>query len=109
MEINFNELKKKEVVDVSNGKNLGKISDLIIDIDSGLILKIVVPGKKGGFLNCDEFFIDYKCIEKIGDDAILYKKCRIKPDCPPSKCDCAFTMPCENSFEPPPRREFDDE
>lgn len=106
MEINFNDLKKKEVVDIASGKNLGKITDLIIDIDSGLILKIVVPGRKG-FLNCEEVFIDYKCIEKIGDDAILYKKCHPKPDCPPPKCDCP--PPCDNPFPPPPFRGFDDE
>ena len=41
MEINYNELKKKEVVDILNGKNLGKISDLIIDSECGKILKIL--------------------------------------------------------------------
>ncbi len=107
MEINYSELKKKEVVDVSNGKNLGKISDLIIDEKSGKILKIVVPGRKG-FLNCEEYFIDYDCIVKIGDDAILYKKCIPKPDCPPPRCEPDCPPPkCENNF--PLRRDFDDE
>ena len=106
MQINYSDLKKKEVVDISTGKNLGKINDLIIDSGSGEILKIVVPGRKG-FLNCEEVFIDYKCIEKIGDDAILYKKCKPKPECPPPKCDCP--PPCDNPFPPPPFRGFDDE
>ena len=101
MEINYNELKKKEVVDISNGKNLGKISDLIIDSECGKILKIVVPGKKC-FLNCEEYFIDYDCIVKIGDDAILYKKCQPqKEDCKPPKCE-------DNCFNTP-RCDFDDE
>ena len=102
MEINYNDLKKKEVVDVLTGKNLGKITDLIIDIKSGRILKIVVPGKKNGFLICDELLIDYDCIVKIGDDAILYKKCHPKPDCPPPKCD-------NDCIKPPLHRDFDDE
>ncbi len=100
MEINYNDLKKKVVVDISNGKNLGKINDLVIDGDSGRILKIVVPGKKC-FLNCEEYFIDYDCIVKIGDDAILYKKGKPKVDCPPPKC--------ENDGFFPPHRDFDDE
>ena len=100
MEINYNELKKKDVVDISNGKNLGKISDLIIDRTSGEILKIIVPGKKC-FFNCDELAIDYKCIVKIGDDAILYKKCKPHKECEPPKC--------EDGENFPPFREFDDE
>lgn len=102
MEINYNELKKKDVVDVSNGKNLGKINDLVIDSDSGQILKIVVPGKKG-FLNCEEYFIDYNCIVKIGDDAILYKKRNPIKDCPPPP------PKCENDCFNPLCRDFDDE
>ena len=109
MEINFNDLKKKEVVDISNGKNLGKISDLIIDVESGEILKIIVPGRKG-FLNCDEIIIDFNCIVKIGDDTILYKKCRPKQDCPPPKCEPDCPPPkCEEDCFKPPRRDFDDE
>ena len=52
MEINYQELKKKDVLNVATGKNLGKINDLIIDAKSGKILKIVVPGKRG-FLSCE--------------------------------------------------------
>ena len=89
MEINYNELKKKEIVDISSGKNLGKISDLVIDSISGEILKIIVPGRRNCFLNCDELIIDYKCIVKIGDDAILYKKCiPCKEEKGFNPCDC---------------------
>lgn len=77
MNVNYSELKKKEVVDISTGKNLGKITDLIINTKSGVIEKIIVPGKKNGFLSCDEMIIDFKCIVKIGDDAILFKECRV--------------------------------
>ena len=80
MEINYTELKKKEVLDVSTGKNLGKISDLIIETKSGKILKIVVPGKKG-FLSCEVEEIKFSDIEKIGDDVILVKFSRGDDDC----------------------------
>lgn len=71
MEITFNEFKRKDVLDVCSGKNLGRVSDLVIEAGSGRILKIIVPGKKGGFLSCENLEIKYKCITKIGDDAIL--------------------------------------
>ncbi len=91
MSINYSELKKKEVVNVTTGKNLGKIIDLVIERDSGKILKIVVPGKKGGFLNCENEELDFSCIVKIGDDAILYKKCNPKKD----DCECFEIKPCD--------------
>lgn len=94
MEITFNEFKRKDVLDVCSGKNLGKVSDLVIEAGSGRILKIIVPGKKGGFLSCENLEIKYKCITKIGDDAILVdlENCRLnhnekghlcEPDCKP--------------------------
>lgn len=79
MVINYNDLKKKDVVNVSNGKNLGKINDLIIDSECGKILKIIVPGKKNGIFFCDEMEIRFSQITKIGDDAILVKLSDCKP------------------------------
>ena len=87
MEINYQELKKKDVLNVATGKNLGKINDLIIDAKSGKILKIVVPGKKG-FLSCESEEIKYSDIEKIGDDVILIKFRVAKED------DCLNKLPC---------------
>ncbi len=76
---NYNILKKKDVVNVLNGKNLGKIVDLVIDTQCGKILKIIVTGKKNGLFFCDEMEISYNKITKIGDDAILVKLCDEKP------------------------------
>ncbi len=84
MSINYNELKKKEVIDVSSGTNLGKIIDLIIEEKSGRILSLIVQGRKTGFLSCENEELNYDCITRIGDDTILYKKCHpkiIKDDC----------------------------
>ena len=86
MIIKYNDLKKKDVVNVSNGKNLGKIIDLVIDSECGKILKIIVTGKKNGLFFCEEMEIRYSQITKIGDDAILVKI----SDCSPvlEKNDC---------------------
>ncbi len=75
MIIKYSELKKKDVVNVTNGKNLGKIIDLIIDSNCGKILKLIVTGKKNGLFFCEEMEISYNQITKIGDDAILVKIC----------------------------------
>ncbi len=93
MLITFQELKKKDVIDVATGKNLGKISDLIINKSSGQIEKIVVPGKKSCFLSSENIEIPFDCITRIGQDSILYKKCNPKREeddslCPKPIFDC---------------------
>ena len=90
MFINYSELKKKDVLNVVTGKNLGKINDLVIDEKSGKISKIIVPGKKG-FLPCEHEELDYGCIVKIGDDVILYKPCVPKKE----ECDCFDIKSCD--------------
>ena len=91
MNITFQELKKKCVIDTVSGKNLGKVCDLIFDSESGKIIKLIVSGSKSTFLSSNKMEIDFVCITKIGEDSILYKKCVIKQDkcentLPP--CDC---------------------
>jgi len=75
MEYNYSDLKKKSVVNVLDGKNLGKIIDLIISYPSGLVTGLVVPGRKNSFFGGSELLINFKCIERIGDDTILVKLC----------------------------------
>ena len=94
MTLTYQELKKKDVINVITGKNLGKITDLIIDVRCGEILKIVVAGKKG-FLSCENEEIDFKCITKIGDDTILFKPCSPKKQIE-IECDNAPPFDCED-------------
>lgn len=70
----LSELKKKDVINVVSGKQLGKICDLIIDDESGKILKLVVTGRKNCFQTGGPVEINYCCITKIGEDTILVKK-----------------------------------
>ncbi len=76
MIIRLNKLKEKEVINVCNGKKLGCIIDVEIDVNTGRILRIILP--KGG--KCLSFtggkgvlFIPWQNIERIGDDAILVR------------------------------------
>ena len=74
LETSFFELRTKSVINVIDGKNLGNICDVIMEICTGKILGFVVPGKKKWFQifsSCDNIFIPYHNICKIGVDSIL--------------------------------------
>jgi len=68
------DLKLKEVVNVLDGKRLGGITDIEIDIESGRLTAIVVPGQ-GKFLGLfgrnEDIVIPWEKINKIGMDVIL--------------------------------------
>ena len=70
----INELKTKEVINVSDGARLGFVSDVEIDIKNGKIIAILVPGayRLMGFLGKeDDIVIKWENIKKIGDDIII--------------------------------------
>ncbi|MBE5758142.1 MAG: YlmC/YmxH family sporulation protein [Clostridiales bacterium] len=74
METSFCELKSKCVINVCDGKNLGNITDIIIDINTGNVKGIVIPSSKNFFSffkNNNNIFIPYNHIVKIGKDTIL--------------------------------------
>ncbi len=74
MNCSINELKTKEVINVSDGARLGYVSDALIDLSDGRLTAIVVPGayRLLGFLGKeDDFVIKWEDIKKIGDDIII--------------------------------------
>lgn len=103
MELSFQSLKQKDVVSVSDGKNLGKVCDVTVSFPECNWLGITVPGCKGfKFTNKSEVFIPVNQIVKIGDDTILVKTEHEKPNCPPPKPNC----PPKGKCPPPPRQDF---
>ncbi len=68
-------IKNKEIINVSNGRSLGFVSDLEIDVQKGIIEGIVVPVEKGFFSMLgkyeDETIIKWESIRRIGEDVIL--------------------------------------
>lgn len=70
----FCELKRKEVINLCDGARLGHICDLEIDICSGTVLAIVVPGESrmlGILKSNDNLVIPFCRIKKFGEDVIL--------------------------------------
>lgn len=76
--IKISDFQAKDVVNVMDGKNLGQICDLELNVSLGRIDAIVVPGKVNGkflglFGNGDEIVIPWRNIVKIGKDVILVR------------------------------------
>lgn len=71
MELSFEELREKEVINIYNGKKLGHITDMIFDIAKGIVIGIIVPGDKKLFKKSEDIFISIRQIRRIGDDVIL--------------------------------------
>lgn len=68
------ELQKKEVINILDGKRLGFLYDVEIDLQTGTIGSIIVPGHYrffGLFGKGKEHIISYNDIKKVGDDIIL--------------------------------------
>lgn len=72
--MNLSDLQEKEVIDISTGKRIGAIIDIIISM-SGSISKLVLEDRKISRKlfsnNKEDIYIDWKQIIKIGDDIIL--------------------------------------
>ena len=73
MDIYYNDLKNKEVINLNDGSRMGHIVDLVIDCDSGKILGFVVPGEKKFFKKSDDIIIPLEKVRRIGDDVILVR------------------------------------
>ena len=71
MELSYNDLRKKEVVNTVDGKKLGRVCDRVFCYPENRILGFVVPGSRAFGLKREEYFIDLKNIVKIGEDVIL--------------------------------------
>lgn len=72
----ISELQAKDVVNISDGRKLGQIHDLELDLRQGIIRAIVVPGETklfGWLAGGQEWVIPWKQIVKIGSDVILVR------------------------------------
>jgi YlmC/YmxH family sporulation protein len=74
--VKISDFQIKDVVNVADGKKLGSISDIDINLGTGKIDAIIVggTGKVLGFFGKDEdIIIPWKNILKIGEDVILVR------------------------------------
>ena len=72
--MNLSNLQLKEIIDVSTGKRLGAIIDVIVD-SNGFIKRMLLDNKRNRSKlftpNKEDIYIEWKNIVKLGDDIIL--------------------------------------
>ena len=90
METSYRELTCKFVVNVTDGRNLGKTTDIVFTYPEGRVLGIAVPGKNGlRLFKREDLFISLHNVVKIGADVVLVDLKNARPDggkrdeCPP--------------------------
>ena len=74
MQCKIADLRCKEVINICTGFRLGFVNDVIVNVVSGHLVAILVPGPCrffGVFGREDDYLIPWECIRKIGDDIIL--------------------------------------
>ncbi|CCQ92910.1 Sporulation protein, YlmC/YmxH family [[Clostridium] ultunense Esp] len=74
--IKISDFQSKDVINITNGKRLGRISDLELDLTQGRVKALVIPGSGRllGFLSSgSDIVIPWNQIVKIGVDVILVR------------------------------------
>jgi YlmC/YmxH family sporulation protein len=72
--IRISELRERDVVNVNDGRRLGMIRDLELDLEKGTVKAIIVPaagGVWGKLSRAKDILIPWDKIVKIGVDTIL--------------------------------------
>jgi sporulation protein YlmC with PRC-barrel domain len=113
MEVSFNKLRQKYVISVIDGKNLGKVCDIIFCYPEDFIKGFFVTGGKGFKLTRQDVFIPSENIIKIGEDVVLTnfdgddKHCGKPPkkgkNCQPCQDHPCFQPPKDNPPHNPPQ------
>ena len=73
--MSFSEIRDKDVINIRDGRNLGKPIDLILN-ENACVEALVVPGARRGLLsflkpNREGRAIDWRHVRRIGDDVII--------------------------------------
>ena len=73
VDVSFCELRTKMVINVVDGKALGRIVDIVFSRENAKVIGVVVPGDKNFHLwgHKHELFVPYDNILRIGLDAVL--------------------------------------
>lgn len=72
--VKLSDLRTREVINVLDGKKLGSIIDIELDIERGRVVALVLPGQGKGwsvFSKREEIIVYWDKIVRIGKDVIL--------------------------------------
>ena len=74
METRIAQLRYKEIISVTDGSRFGYVGDLEVDLDSGQVRSLIVPGRLRlfGLLGREaDRFIPWDSVRRFGEDIIL--------------------------------------
>lgn len=77
MDTRIAELRYKEVISVEDGSRYGYVGDMEVDLDSGQVRALVVPGRRrffGLFGREEDKVIPWSAVKRFGEDIILVEK-----------------------------------
>ena len=72
--VRASDIKMREVINISDGRRLGVVEDWEMDLETGAVRAIIVPGSPRFlwfFGHSDDIVIPWEKIRKIGHDVIL--------------------------------------
>lgn len=72
--LRLSDLQSKNIVNISDGRNIGTIMDVKIDENTGAIVSLILEANKSFFSFSNrgvDTEVNWKNIEKIGEDVIL--------------------------------------
>ena len=85
----FSELRCKEVICLCDGRRLGYISDVCVELPEGRVVALMVPGPCRILGLCgrkDDYVIPWDCVRRIGPDIVLVDinpdRCRVNRNKP---------------------------
>ena len=74
MECSLRDLRYKEVISMTDGSRYGYVGDVEIDLDSGQIRSLIIPGQArffGLFGRKEDIVIRWDEVHRFGEDIIL--------------------------------------
>lgn len=74
MQSKISELQERQIINIADGKCLGSMKDIELDLEEGRIKNIVLPGNSSlwGLLQSrDELLIPWENVVRIGVDVVL--------------------------------------
>ncbi|HHT63522.1 MAG: YlmC/YmxH family sporulation protein [Bacillota bacterium] len=72
--LKVSDLRMKDIINITDGKRLGFIKDIELNLQGGRIKSLILPGTSkfmGIFGRCDDIIISWDQIKKVGIDVIL--------------------------------------
>ncbi|WP_429160473.1 YlmC/YmxH family sporulation protein [Desulfitispora alkaliphila] len=72
--VKISDLRQRDVINIIDGRRLGVIKDIELDVEVGKVTSIIMPGQSnflGFFSKNEDLVIKWEQIKKIGIDVIL--------------------------------------